>query len=427
MPRFRHALAMSMIAFCTSTASIAQTAAPPPAAPAPAASTDWDSFASGMAEAGRRMMARLPDRVRSDPRMVQESYRLLLAATARLAIDANISDRAHPVFVPEINLAMNIFQPNADTIYRSALIDGAGTYRLRGKRGTVRVFKLAEFGPDMIRTNTPSGARAYHDFDALKLDADGRFDVLLSAERPAGYDGDWWKLDPGTEKLMVRQVAYDWSAVDPTLSIERLDTPAAKPAPSAADLGARLAELPRLVGNAATFFVDHVEKLRKDGYVNKLKVFDLSNMAGLVGQFYYEGAYDLKPDEALLVEAKVPEKCAYWSLILTNDIYETTDWINAHSSLNGAQARVDKDGVFRAVISAKDPGVPNWLDTAGYASGAAQGRWLDCSAQPIPNTRVVKLKDLRKLLPADTPTVTPEERAENIRTRRTQFQQRPLW
>jgi hypothetical protein len=79
------------------------------------------------------------------------------------------------------------------------------------------------------------------------------------------------------------------------------------------------------------------------------------------------------------------------------------------------------------VISAKDPGVPNWLDMAGYASGAAQGRWLDCSAQPIGNTRVVKLKDLRKLLPADTPKVTPADRADTICMRRMQFQQRPLW
>src|SRR3546814_3501739 len=49
-------------------------------------------------------------------------------------------------------------------------------------------------------------------------------------------------------------------------------------------------------------------------------------------------------------------------------------WVNNHSSLNDAQARVDKDGLFRAVISAQDPGVPNWLDTAGNASGAVQGR-----------------------------------------------------
>src|SRR3546814_3424808 len=80
------------------------------------------------------MAERLPERLRDDPVAVQQSYRLMLAATARLAIDAIVGDRAHPVFVPEINLAMNIFQPNADSVYRSAMIDAKGTYCLRGKR-----------------------------------------------------------------------------------------------------------------------------------------------------------------------------------------------------------------------------------------------------------------------------------------------------
>src|SRR3546814_5947345 len=82
---------------------------------------------------------------------------------------------------------------------------------------------------------------AYADFKDLKLDSEGNFDVILSAERPANYTGDWWKLEPATEKLMVRQVASDWGKeVDPTLSIERLDTTAAKPQLSAAEMSARL-------------------------------------------------------------------------------------------------------------------------------------------------------------------------------------------
>ena len=400
----------------------------PTAAPAATGLADWTGFTEGLKTAGQRMVTALPPRLRDDPVAVQESYRLLLGATARTAIDAIVGDRAHPVFVPEIGLALNVFQPNADTVYRSALIGGGGVYRLRGKRGTALYFKLAQLGPDMIRTNQPSAARAYDDFNDLKLDAQGRFDVIVSAQRPAAYKGDWWKLDPATEKLMVRQVSYDWSKeTDPTISIDRLDTPAPRPQPSAAEMSARLSELPAMIGNAATFFVGHVQKLRDDGYINRMHVFDVSNMAGLVGQFYYEGAYDLKADEALLVEAKVPARCGYWSIILTDDVYETIDWYNNQSSLNGAQARVDKDGVFRAVISAKDPGVPNWLDTAGNNSGAAQGRWLDCSEHPIPTTRVVKLADLRTYLPPDTPVVTPAERARTIRERRSAVQQRPLW
>jgi hypothetical protein len=99
--------------------------------------------------------------------------------------------------------------------------------------------------------------------------------------------------------------------------------------------------------------------------VNKLKVLDVSQVGGLTGQSYYEGAYDLGDDEALVIEARVPAKGVYRSLILGNDIQETTDWYNNHSSLNDSQAKPDRDGVLRVVVSATDPGVPNWLDTAG--------------------------------------------------------------
>ena len=89
--------------------------------------------------------------------------------------------------------------------------------------------------------------------------------------------------------------------------------------------------------------------------------------------------------------------------------------------------RVDGDGIVRVVISAKDPGVPNWLDTAGYPSGAIQGRWNECSATPIPTLRNVAVAEVRQSLPVDTPKVTLAQREETVRNRRAQVQQRPLW
>ncbi len=135
----------------------------------------------------------------------------------------------------------------------------------------------------------------------------------------------------------------------------------------------------------------------------------------------------LRVDEALIVEAKVPQKCQYSSMILTNDLYETTDWYNNHSSLNDSQYHVDKDGLLRAIVSAKDPGVANWLDTAGYPTGLIQGRWTNCDAQPIPSVRKVALSEVRKSLPRDTQLMTAAEREHLIRERRSEFQQRPLW
>jgi hypothetical protein len=173
--------------------------------------------------------------------------------------------------------------------------------------------------------------------------------------------------------------------------------------------------------------VRQVEALRSDGYINTLKTVDFSQMTGMAKQSYYEGAYELADDEALLFEVAIPKQCGYWSLILTNEIYETTDWYNNQSSLNGAQARLDARGMFHAVISARDPGVPNWLDTAGYPKGAVQGRWLDCEERPLPTMRKVSIAEVRSLLPSDTPIVSAAAREAALRERRLRAQMRTIW
>ena len=351
--------------------------------------------------------------------------RLVLSAMVTGAISTIGGDGNHPVFLPQLGQVLNVGQPNADTVYRSAEITPGGSYRLWGNRGSLRMVSIGQTGGAKKKT----GARVSdHDLNALSVDKDGGFSVLLSPERPADYEGDWWQLQPETRSLLLRMVSSDWGQeVDPVIAIERVDTQIGKPRPSAKVLEQRLRQLPRITTFLASLFVDHVSKLREQGFVNKLNVLDVSNIGGLSGQFYYEGVYDLADDEALIVESTVPKSCEYRSILLTNELYETTDWYNNHSSLNGSQAKPDADGMLRVVVSAKDPGVANWLDTAGYSSGMVQGRWTGCIETPIPSVRKVALAQLGKVLPADTRLVSVEERQKILRARRGALQQRPLW
>jgi hypothetical protein len=391
----------------------------------------WNELIDALRDLPARMLAKLPEASRSDPQIQQEIGRLALSALASQTIDALAVDGDHPSFTPSINNYLTIGQPNADTSYRGAQFAAGGVYRLRGRKGTLKMVRIAQSGPAKAAASGEpvlGPQRIDHDLNALQTDAEGYYDVILSVERPAGYTGDWWPLLPTSNRLLVRLVSSDWEhEISPTLSIERLDKPAPRPRPSAAELEAKLRALPHAIGFIAPMFVGHVEQLRQDGYINKLKIFDVSQMGGLASQFYYEGAYDLQADEALIVESTVPEVCLYRSLILTNDIYETTDWYNNHSSLNDAQAPADADGILRIVVSAKDPGVPNWLDTAGYPTGAIQGRWAEYSSTPVPSVKKVPLNEIRTHLPPETPVITPEQREQLIRDRRAALQQRPLW
>ena len=50
----------------------------------------------------------------------------------------------------------------------------------------------------LLRAINLGAPRPVHDLNTLKVDAEGRYDVILSPTRPAGYTGDWWQLNPTT-------------------------------------------------------------------------------------------------------------------------------------------------------------------------------------------------------------------------------------
>ena len=133
--------------------------------------------------------------------------------------------------------------------------------------------------------------------------------------------------------------------------------------------------------------------------------------------YYGCGRFDLEPGEAMIFECEVP-KARYWHVALLNFWFETLDYMDHQSCLNGTQIQPDSDGRFRLVVSPTDPGVPNWLDSGGHLHGLTQYRWIWNEDEPEPVCRVVPLERLREELPAETPFVTPEERRRTIRRRR---------
>jgi hypothetical protein len=76
------------------------------------------------------------------------------------------------------------------------------------------------------------------------------------------------------------------------------------------------------------------------------------------------------------------------------------------------------------VLSTRDPGVQNWLDTEGHSSGSLAYRWIWTKDMPTPTATVVKLAELRAHLPADTPSFDAAQRSEQIRVRRRHVERR---
>ena len=138
---------------------------------------------------------------------------------------------------------------------------------------------------------------------------------------------------------------------------------------------------------------------------------------------YIQMIYDLADDEALIIDCEIPD-CKYWSLQLADPWFQTTDYRFHASSLNDKQARRDSDGRVRIVLSRRDAGVPNWVDTAGLGKGLGMWRWYLSPSHPVPATTKVRLAELREHLPPDTPHVSPAQRAEMLAVRQAQVARR---
>lgn len=378
------------------------------------------------------LLLTLPDARRHEPQIRQEVARLAMKSLAVALLDALSGDGDHPAFVPNQNLTLNFPMPNADTVYRTARITPGGTYRLRGSHGNLTLASLVQIGTQPAKSDQTAAparsARSNLNLNDLHVDRDGCFDLILSPERPSGHAGDWWPLNESSNLLLLRLVSADWeSERDPRISIDRMDRPVRLVRPSAEKLESVLRAIPQAVVALPMRFVAHTEKLRAKGMVNRLEAYDLSQSGGFQGQSYYEGAFDIEENDALLMEVKVPDDCTYWSVILGDELHQTLDWANNHSSLNSAQGKIDNDGLLRFVIADKDPGIPNWLDTAGHLQGVVQGRWFGSTFHPVPSIRKVRFDELRSMIPHDTPMVTSAQRETALRERRSVVQLRALW
>ena len=226
--------------------------------------------------------------------------------------------------------------------------------------------------------------------------------------------------------MYTRYRLYDWAnETDPVLSIECLDPVPPKP---------RLTpeEIYRRIGEMAKFPARKTKQYFKmqNGVMDRVgwNVFEPIRMAGaLVKQTYWPANFKFDAGEALIIETEIPSRAPYWNIQLNDPLFNALEYVYRLSSTNGAMATLSSDGRFRAVISLEDPGVPNWLDPAGYTEGGIYGRWYDCDSEPLPTIKRVKLAELRDHLPADTPVVTPEQRAEELRIRVRACQRRRRW
>jgi hypothetical protein len=362
-----------------------------------------------------------------DPQYRADVYRQTMTSLSYAYFAYFHADAEHPDWAPLWNPVYTL-QPNPDDIYLQSPIRGDLTYRVSGNRGTCRILS---FTTQKVLSGTvdqmpqPNGHSEVDSFD-LQLELGRDFEVIFSAQRPSGYTGKWAPIDPQAGGMMVRFRSYDWAnEIDPVLTIECLDPVPLKPRLTPDQILARIQEMAKFPARKTRLYYGMQNGVKQRVGFN---VFEPVRYPGaLVKQVYWPACFQFAEDEALIIETELPTRRPYWNVQLNDPYFNALEYVYRLSSSNGHYARVCADGRFRAVISLTDPGVPNWLDPAGYTEGGIYGRWYDCDSEPVPTIKRIKLSRLREHLPRDTPVVSPAERAEEIRQRVKACQRRRRW
>jgi hypothetical protein len=385
----------------------------------------WLGFCRDLEAAGVRTVDQLADV--DNPQELAEALRAL----ARMAIMTvqqrlEFDDPDFPSFFRSLDDRYKYAGPDAYITYVNAAVRGSGTYRVRvNHRG--RDLQLGRFwSRDLV------------------YDDDGEsFEITTSAtEQP----GNWHPLDPsvGEGPHPVPEL-YPMASggfggriyrVDPQddrptrLTIERID--AGRPRQPAPLTPGRLAEqitsAADLLRAMSVWWFQRASNIRAENNANVIgppgpRPPGVPTFTPPAGSPLNYGVccWELEPEQALVVTSDLPE-VSYWSFQLYTPWWESPDNQHRQTSISSAHAHVDSDGRFRCVLSHRDPGSANWLDTGGNRRGFLFYRWLrPTGPMPTPEAVLVPLTEVRSLLPADHPILDQDARDAQLSARRRWF------
>ncbi|MBB4858343.1 hypothetical protein HNO88_001662 [Novosphingobium chloroacetimidivorans] len=362
-----------------------------------------------------------------DPAYIADVYRQTMTSLSYAYFAYFHADAEHPDWAPLWNPVYTL-QPNPDDIYVQSPISGRYSYRVSGNRGTCRILSFTSQKAASGTVDEMPHPNGHNELDTndLNIPLGADFEILFSAEKPDGYTGHWGRIDPEATYMYLRYRSYDWlNEVDPVLSIECLDAVPSKPRLSPEQIADRIREMAKFPRRKTDLYYAMQNGVKERVGFN---VFEPVRYPGaLVKQTYWPACFQFAADEALIIETELPEVRPYWNIQLNDPYFNALEYVYRLSSTNGHFAKTCSDGRFRAVIALEDPGVPNWLDPAGYTEGGIYGRWYECDTEPVPTIKRVKLAELRDHLPADTPFVTTEERRRELADRVRACQRRRRW
>lgn len=356
----------------------------------------WEDFCEALKRAGQQVLRPEAPAGKLDR---AEGWRYL-TRLLRIGLEMHLeyADPDFPGFFMPSHETGKIGADNPDNLYLMARLNGHNEYVIRGTRGTV---SYLSFGTQKggYESNGKMEQTGFLDAAQLALDAEGRFEIVLSS---TPQPGNWLRIEPETNAVIVRQTFLDRNRERPAqMRITRRGSDD-KPVPLTAErLQRALQNTGRFVEGTATLFANWAQSYLP--HSNQLPPADQALCQSVGGDpniFYYHSHWRLAPDEALVIRIPRIPQCRFWNLQVNNWWMESLDYRYHRIHHNQHSAKPDADGGVTLVLAHQDPAHPNWLETAGHDNGTLCLRWVGAEEHVHPETQVVKLRELSTAVPS---------------------------
>ncbi|HIG69634.1 MAG TPA: DUF1214 domain-containing protein [Myxococcales bacterium] len=295
------------------------------------------------------------------------------------------SDPTRPMFQRWLGVKKKLLGDNPDAVYYGAIVDPAGTFRIRGNvHGACYTSFSVETGAQ--EGHISKGVISTLNDTEFDIAADGSYELIAS---PEPQPRNWLRLEPNAGSITTRHY-WEWSrnvAADPTFEVPLWIEPVEDPGPAAPmDDDAIAAGIQRVINFIRGLTIDFPDlppEVMPSWVSNVVNEFDNSAYEesnaeigyAAVDNAYLQARYELRPDQALVMRGRFP-RCRFANVVIWNHRLQTPPYRYRDVSINRNQIQYERDGSFKIVIAHRDPGVPNWIDTAGQETGMIFWRFL---------------------------------------------------
>ncbi len=350
--------------------------------------SSWNAFCDQLRAAGKQILEHAP----ADNLDRAEGFRYLSRLTSHAL--GRFSERPNPMR-PSISYSSpRIGGDNPDFLYGSCTISGQQEYLIRGHRHEAFNIGIGSYYGG-LGAGKGLQCAGYLLLSELEVNTDGSFEIQVSQTEKAG---NWLPMVAECNSLLIRQTVLN-RGVDVAADLQvsclaepEQNQPVPVLTPQAFEKSLQNAGL--FVGGVVGQFLHWTNTFKERS--NEIHPTDPSLLAFAQGDpntFYHNGYFELAEDEVLEVEL-TPPVCEYWNLQVANHWLESLDYLDYQTHYNHSNAKIDDDGKVRLYISCENPGMDNWIDTAGHRRGCISMRWIKASEDRTAVTRLLTRAEL---------------------------------